>query len=106
MDNWVPYDPVLTPFPAALEDTYGSRIDRVVQFGSRARRCAPGFGLRRRGFAHIAAGSLGRTGSACGPAGAVHGPQRRFFDALPDVATAYRDETPLMHEIRREGLDL
>ena len=29
-----------------------------------------------------------------------------FFDAKPYPAAAYRDQTPLMHEIRREGLDL
>ena len=29
-----------------------------------------------------------------------------FFDAKPYPTTAYRDTTPLMHEIRRDGLDL
>src|SRR5690349_7341247 len=29
-----------------------------------------------------------------------------FFDAKPYPAGAYRDLSPLMHEIRREGLDL
>jgi predicted nucleotidyltransferase len=29
-----------------------------------------------------------------------------FFDAKPYPATAYRERTPLMHEIREEGLDL
>ena len=29
-----------------------------------------------------------------------------FFDAKPYPLTAYRDNSPLMHEIRREGLDL
>jgi predicted nucleotidyltransferase len=29
-----------------------------------------------------------------------------FFDARPYPTAAYRDQTPLMHEIRREGLDL
>ena len=28
------------------------------------------------------------------------------LDAKPYPATAYRDATPLMHEIRRDGLDL
>lgn len=30
-------DPILTRFRAALDETYGSRLDRVVLFGSRAR---------------------------------------------------------------------
>ena len=29
-----------------------------------------------------------------------------FFDAKPYLATAYRDATPLMHEIRHDGLEL
>jgi predicted nucleotidyltransferase len=29
-----------------------------------------------------------------------------FFDAMPYAAAAYRDRSPLMHEIRQEGLDL
>jgi len=29
-----------------------------------------------------------------------------FFDAKPYPAGAYRERSPLMHEIRREGLDL
>ncbi|HVH74912.1 MAG TPA: hypothetical protein VM755_08340 [Stellaceae bacterium] len=29
-----------------------------------------------------------------------------FFDAKPYLATAWRDATPLMHEFRRDGLDL
>jgi len=29
-----------------------------------------------------------------------------FFDAMPFPAAAYRDRSPLMHEIRQDGLDL
>ena len=29
-----------------------------------------------------------------------------FIHAMPYPAGAYRERTPLMHEIRREGLDL
>jgi hypothetical protein len=29
-----------------------------------------------------------------------------FFDAKPYPLAAYRDSTPLMHNIRREGLDI
>jgi predicted nucleotidyltransferase len=32
-------DPILSRFRAALDTIYGDRIDRVVLFGSRARRC-------------------------------------------------------------------
>jgi len=29
-----------------------------------------------------------------------------FFDAKPYPATAYRERSPIMHEIRPEGIDL
>ncbi|MGH8475140.1 MAG: nucleotidyltransferase domain-containing protein [Methylococcales bacterium] len=29
-----------------------------------------------------------------------------FFDVKPYPASAYRERSPLMHEIRREGIDL
>ena len=38
-------DPVLVRFRTALGEIYGDRIDRVVLFGSRARRRACGFRL-------------------------------------------------------------
>jgi predicted nucleotidyltransferase len=38
-------DPVLIRFRAALDRVYGDRVERVVLFGSRAWRCAPGFRL-------------------------------------------------------------
>ncbi len=34
-------DPVLTRFRAALDEVYGTNIERVVLFGSRARAHAP-----------------------------------------------------------------
>ena len=29
-----------------------------------------------------------------------------FFDAMPYLDTAFQERTPLMHEIRRDGVDL
>jgi predicted nucleotidyltransferase len=107
MDKRVADDPVLTRFRAALDDIYGSRIHRVVLFGSRARGDArpdsdydvavfftslPDRWTELDRLADLRVRLIDDTGA--------------FFDALPYVATAYRDETPLMHEIRREGLDL
>jgi hypothetical protein len=40
-----PTDPVLTRFRTAMTELYGARIDRVVLFDSRARRCAARFRL-------------------------------------------------------------
>jgi predicted nucleotidyltransferase len=100
-------DVVLSRFRAALDEIYGSRLDRVVLFGSRARGDATGDSdydvavflkvmpdrwaeLRR--LADLRVTFLDETGA--------------FFDAKPYAATAYDERTPLMWDIRREGLDL
>ena len=98
---------VLSKFRAALDELYGSRIERVVLFGSRAR----GDGgedsdydvavfLKELGdrwqeidrLVEIETDILWETGAV--------------INALPFQAGAYRERTPLMHEIRREGFDL
>lgn len=100
-------DPVLTRFRAALAEVYGDRIDRVVLFGSRARGDAqPDSDYDVAVFlrdmqdrwseldrlARLRVAFLDDTGA--------------FFDVKPYLAAAYRERSPLMHEIRREGLDL
>lgn len=37
MTTKAPVDPILKRFKAALDETYGNRLDRVVLFGSHAR---------------------------------------------------------------------
>ncbi len=103
-------NPVLAKFRAALADIYGDRLERVVLFGSRARGdaqpdsdydvavfldCLNGPSDRwaeLRRLADLRVKFIDETGV--------------FFDAKPYPAGAYRDRSPLMHEIRREGLDL
>jgi predicted nucleotidyltransferase len=100
-------DPILKRFKAALEEIYGDRIDRVVLFGSRARgdarpdsdydvavflKSLPDQWQERRRLADLRVDFLDDTGA--------------FFDTQPYPTACYRDRTPLMHEIRRDGLDL
>ena len=100
-------DPILTRFRAALDQIYGAQIDRVMLFGSRARGDArpdsdydvavllkelPDRWRELDRLARLRVEFIDDTGA--------------FFDARPYPATAYRDRTPLMHEIRREGLTL
>jgi predicted nucleotidyltransferase len=98
---------VLSQFRAALNALYGDRIVRVVLYGSRARgdahndsdydvavflKSLPDRWAELDRLADLRIRFLDETGA--------------FFDARPYSAMAYRERSPLMHEIRREGIDL
>jgi uncharacterized protein len=103
-------NPILAKFRTALTEMYGDRLERVVLFGSRARGNAQpdsdyDVAIFLNGMngpsdrwaelhklADLRVKFIDETGA--------------FFDAKPYPADAYRDLSPLMHEIRREGLDL
>ncbi len=100
-------DPILKRFKDALTEIYGYRIDRMVLFGSRGRGDAcpdsdydvavffndlPDIWQERHRLADLRVDLIDETGV--------------FFDAKPYLTTAYRDRTPLMHEIRQDGLEL
>jgi len=101
-------DPLVTSrLRAALQSLYGDRIERLVLFGSRARGDARGDSdydvavflrdLHDRWaeadrIALVATDILGETGAV------IH--------AMPYRAGSHRERTPLMHELRREGVDL
>jgi predicted nucleotidyltransferase len=100
-------DPILQSIRTALSAIYGDRIERVVLFGSRARGDARGdsdydiavfledLTDRWREFRRLAdlrTNILVETGA--------------FLEARPFQARSYLDRTPLMHEIRRDGIDL
>ena len=97
-------DPVLTRFRAAIAGLYGDRLERAILFGSRARGDAradsdydvaifltdmPDRWRESDRLADLRVRLLDETGA--------------FFDAMPFVAGAQEDRTPLMHEIRKEG---
>jgi uncharacterized protein (UPF0332 family)/predicted nucleotidyltransferase len=100
-------DPVLRRFCAALEAIYGERIERIVLFGSRARGEA-----HRESDYDIAVFLRELTD--------WRAEQRRLMDlklqlidatgediqAIPFPAGSYGARTPLMHEIRLDGIDL
>jgi uncharacterized protein len=100
-------DPVLIRFRAALDALYGERIERVVLFGSRARGDAREDSdydvavflkdltdrwpeLDR--LADLSTDILDETGE--------------FIHAMPYRAGSYNERTPLMHEVRADGIDL
>lgn len=107
MAKKAPDDPILKRFRAALEDIYGNQLDRVVLFGSRAGEDAradsdydvavflkslPDRWKELDRLAALRIEFLDREGA--------------FFDAKPYAASAYRDRSPLMHEIRQYGIEL
>jgi uncharacterized protein len=99
-------DPTLARFRTALDRIYGDRLERVVLFGSRARGEAhrdSDYDIavflkdltdrwrEVRCLSAIETDILAETGA--------------FIHAMPYRAGSYRQRTPLMHEIRREGVD-
>ncbi|KAF0134870.1 MAG: DNA polymerase beta domain-containing protein region [Methylocystaceae bacterium] len=100
-------DPILARFRAALARTYGERLERAILFGSRARgdarpdsdydiavflREQESFWQESGRLAEIETDILYDTGAV--------------INALPFSAGAYGARTPLMQELRRDGVDL
>jgi uncharacterized protein len=100
-------DPILQRIQTSLRAMYGDRIERLVLFGSRARgvaRADSDYDVavfladltdRWREFHRLAdlrADLLAETGA--------------FLEARPFRAGSYHDRTPLMQQIRRDGIDL
>lgn len=102
----VTIEPVLVRFRKALDEVYGNRLDRVVLFGSRARgdarpdsdydvavflRNMDDRGAELYRLADLSTGIIGEAGE--------------FVHAMPYRDEAYNERTPLMREIRREGVE-
>jgi predicted nucleotidyltransferase len=102
-----PNDPVLTRFRAAVTEIYGERVERVVLFGSRARGDAQpdsdydvAVFLRDIGERFVEMNRLADLSTR------ILEETGEFVHAMPYRAGSYNDRTPLMHEIRGEGIDL
>jgi predicted nucleotidyltransferase len=102
-------DPVLSRVHQALRAMYGSRLERVILYGSRAR------GDARPDSDYDVAVFLFDMGSRnpgpelwrmAGLESAVIDETGMVVHAMPYQAGSYAERTPLMREIRREGIEL
>jgi predicted nucleotidyltransferase len=100
-------DPVLVRFRAALDALYGDRIERVVLFGSRVRGDArPDSDYDVAVFLSDLIDRWHEVDRISDIETDILYDVGAFIHAMPYRAGAYRERTPLMHEIRREGVDL
>jgi predicted nucleotidyltransferase len=98
---------ILTKFRAAIDGLYGNRVERVVLFGSRAR------GDAQDDSDYDVAVFLRDLNDRWAEADKIALAAMNVFDetgalihAMPYREGAYQERTPLMHEVRREGIDL
>ena len=100
-------DPVLNRFLAAVRDTYGDRLERLVLFGSRARgdsRPDPDYDiaifLKDRFVFWEESGALALIETdILYDTGAI-------INSLPLQSRSYDQETSFMVELRRDGVEL
>lgn len=98
---------ILKRFRAALEQTYGERLERVVLFGSRAR------GDARPDSDYDVAVFLKRYRDLWTEGGALAEIETDILDetgavinAMPFDAASIAARSPLMHELQREGVEI
>lgn len=103
----MPVDPILREIRSRLERLYGDRLKRVVLFGSRAR------GDAHPDSDYDVAVFLGEVNDRWAEfdriSGAVTGllyERGAFVQAMPFAESRYDETSPLMIEIRRDGVEL
>jgi predicted nucleotidyltransferase len=100
-------DPILKRFRAAVNEIYGGGVARVVLFGSRARRCGPDSDYDIAVFLREMPDRFAELHRLADVGTAILYDTGEVVNALPYRVDAYNDpRMPLMHEIRREGVDL
>lgn len=101
------HDPVLKRFRAALDRIYGDRIERVVLFGSRARGGAHSDSdYDVAVFLRNLTDRWGELDRLAALRVDFLDEEGAFFDAKPYAASDYLDRSPIMHQIRQDGLEL
>jgi predicted nucleotidyltransferase len=107
MDTIVPIDPILSRFRQALADMYGAALDRVVLFGSRARGDArPDSDYDVAVFLKDVSPGMTEWYRLADLRTQFLDAGAPFFEAIPFLASDYDKPSPIMREIRRDGVNL
>jgi predicted nucleotidyltransferase len=100
-------DPVLRRFCAALDQIYGDRLEHVLLFGSRARGEAhSGSDYDVAVFLRNMADRRAESRQLSNLTSELRDETGEDIQATPFRAGSYGERTPLMHEIRLDGIDL
>lgn len=100
-------DPVLVRFRAGLAALYGDRLERTVLFGSRARgEAQPDSDYDIAVFLHDLTDPWNDLGRIAEVELDILDDTGAFIHTTPFPAGSWSNKTPLMDDIRRDGVDL
>ncbi len=103
----IPHDPILRRFRDAVTEIYGDRLERVVLYGSRARGDAvPDSDYDVAVFLRDMSDRMAELNRLADVATDILYSGGGFIHAMAYRAGSYNERTPLMHEIRADGIDL
>jgi predicted nucleotidyltransferase len=100
-------DPTAEKFSAAVRRLYGPRVERIVLYGSRARGDArPDSDYDIAVFLHDLTNRWQEMDRLAEIELDILASEQAVVHATPRTAGSWRERSPLMHEIREDGLDL
>lgn len=107
MSSTLTADPVLQRIRDVLRSMYGRRLERAVLYGSRARGDAsPDSDYDIAVFLHDMPDRWHEMNRLADIGTEILYSDGKFIHATAYPAGSWQQRTPLMHEIRRDGLDL